>query len=190
MRKLNQYRTTYYKEIAAFITVLFVGFVVVANGYVDTVDERTYVRVETENHTVVEVSSPEPVKVTLVGKDLIIQKIKENFPRNPDVMVAIAKAESHLNPNAVGYNCYYNKDETIVYTTKVKGAHSTRCKQEHQKYSWSIDCNLLQKNYIGLKKCPEVSIDEHLEEVANLSRVQGLEAWAVYNSGAYLKYLK
>lgn len=179
MNKINQYRTTYYKEVAAAFTVFFILFVVLATNYADTLDERTYVREET----------PITVEVTLSEKDVIIAKIKANFPRNGEVVVAIAKAESRLNPNAVGYNCYYNSDETKVYTTRVKGAHSTHCKRGHEKYSWSIDCGILQKNYVGLKSCPTVTIDEHLKEVAELSRSQGLSAWSAYNNESYKKFL-
>lgn len=32
-------------------------------------------------------------------------------------------------------------------------------------------------------------LNEHLEDVANLSKKQGLQAWVTYNTGAYKKYL-
>lgn len=117
-------------------------------------------------------------------------KIMHYFPRNGKTMIAVAKAESHMSMQAKGYNCYYNKDETIVYTEKVKGSHSTSCKPSHRSYAWSVDCFVLQKNYKG-KECPTgVTLDQHLQEVADLSRVQGLEAWASYNDGKHLVYLE
>jgi hypothetical protein len=67
-----------------------------------------------------------------------------------------------------------------VYSTKVKGSHSTSCKKEHRKYSWSIDCGVLMKNHIGIRTCPVVSVDDHLKEMAALSKVQGKCAWFAY----------
>lgn len=183
MRKINQYRTTYYKEIAASVTLLFVAFMTVAHSHASTADERTYIREETP--ITVEVTVTE----TLSDKDVIVAKIRAHFPRNADVMVAIAQAESHLNPEAIGYNCFYNKDETTVYTTRVSGSHSTHCKPSHRAFAWSIDCGILQRNYVGAKTCPDITIDEHLEDVANLSRKQGLTAWSSYNNNSYKKYL-
>lgn len=117
------------------------------------------------------------------------EKIMQHFPRNGKTMIAVAHAESRMSMDAKGYNCYYNKDESIVYTTKVKGSHSRACKVPHRKYAWSVDCFVLQKNYRG-QECPQgVTLDEHLQEVADLSRVQGLEAWSSYNDGKHLVYL-
>lgn len=65
------------------------------------------------------------------------------------------------------------------------------CKKQHRIYSWSIDCFLLQKNYIGLKTCPkDVTVDEHLKEVAELSKVCGFKCWSAYNNKSYLAYTK
>ena len=104
-------------------------------------------------------------------------------------MIPIAYAESGLDPKAQGFNCFYNKDETVVYSTRVKGSHSTACKPSHRVYAWSVDCFALQRNYIG-KVCPKgVTLDQHLKEVADLSRVQGLKAWSSYNEGKHIKHL-
>lgn len=134
---------------------------------------------ETEAFLVPVIVKPEPT---------VEDKIRHYFPRNWKTMIAIAHAESNMNHEAVGYNCYYNKTKTIVYSERVKGAHSAACKKEHRIYAWSVDCGVLQRNYKG-KECPDVSVDEHLEDVANLSRKQGLQAWVTYNTGAYKKYL-
>lgn len=127
---------------------------------------------------------------TVVESEPTIEdKIKVYFPRSWKTMIAIAHAESGMNMNAKGYNCFYNKDETVVYETRVKGAHSGACKKEHRVYAHSVDCFALQKNYKG-KECPtSVTVDEHLKEVAELSKVQGLSAWAAFNNGSYKKYL-
>ena len=129
----------------------------------------------------------EKVVETRLTKSDIENKIRAYFPRSYADMIPIAYAESRMNPKAVGYNCYYNKDETIVYSTKVKGSHSTGCKPSHRKYSWSLDCGLMQMN-TKAKTCPVETIDEHLQRAANLSRVQGKEAWVAYNTKAHLTY--
>ncbi len=103
-------------------------------------------------------------------------------------MIAIAYAESRMNENAKGWNCYYNKDETIVYSTRVKGSHSTGCKKQHRKYAWSVDCGVLQLNTKG-QVCPNETLDEHLEKVATLSKSQGFGAWVAYKNNSYKKYL-
>jgi hypothetical protein len=117
-------------------------------------------------------------------------KIKHYFPKSHVTMTAIANAESHFNNDSMNWNCYYNKDKSIVYTTRVKGSHSTFCKKEHRQYSWSIDCFVLMKNYVGLKECPkDVTLDEHLAEMAELSKKRSFQPWSSYNAGAHEKYL-
>lgn len=128
--------------------------------------------------------------VVVVPEPTIEEKIKEYFPRNWKTMIAVAHAESHMNMNAVGYNCYMNEDETIVYKTKVAGSHSGSCPKKWRSYAWSVDCFILQRNYPGRKTCPEgVTIDMHLRESAELSRVQGLSAWVTYNTKTHERYL-
>lgn len=142
-------------------------------------------------------AEPETVKpvvqettVVLTKKD-IEEKIKEHFPRSYKTMIPIAYAESGLQQTAQNWNCYYNEDETIVYTTRVKGSHGAACKKGHRQYSFGVDCFVLQKHYRGLKECPkDVTIDEHLKEVAELSRIQSFNAWSAYNNKSYLAYTK
>lgn len=180
-RKVNQYRTYYYKEIAATLTLLFIWIMYLLWGSLDdtgmvyVADEKVAVRVEA--------TVPN-------NKAEMEKKIKEYFPRSWRTMIPIAYAESGMRNTAVNYNCYYNKDKTIVYTSKVKGSHSTSCKKGHEVYAHSTDCFVLQRNYKG-KGCPkDVTLDEHLEDVAKLSRVQGLQAWSSYNSNKHLLYAK
>lgn len=172
-RGINQYKRVYYKEISALMAIAFVLFMVSVQD-----NSTTYVREEVP-----------VVKSTVTTKEEIEDKIRTYFPRSHKTMVAIAKAESGLSMDAQGFNCYYNKDKTIVYETRVKGSHSTACKPSHRKYAWSTDCFVLQKNYKG-QKCPKgVTLDEHLEEVAELSKRQHFNGWSAYNNGSYKKYL-
>ena len=126
--------------------------------------------------------------IVVVPEPTIEDKIKEYFPRNWKTMIAVAHAESHMDMNAVGYNCYYIGEK--IYAHKVKGAESRACNKEDRSKAWSVDCFILQRNYPGRKTCPEgVTIDMHLRESADLSRVQGLSAWVTYNTKAHEKYL-
>lgn len=116
--------------------------------------------------------------VVVEPEPTIEDKIREYFPRNWKTMIAIAHAESRMNMNAVGYNCMYN-------------GVSKACKKEDRSKAWSVDCFVLQKNYPGRKTCPEgVTLDMHLRESANLSRVQGLQAWVTYNTKMHEQYLE
>lgn len=113
-------------------------------------------------------------------------KIRKHFPRHGTTMIAIAHAESGMSMSAKGWNCFYSNGKAT--TTPIKGG-SNACKVEDRHLAWSVDCFALQRNYKG-KDCPKgVTVDEHLKEVADLSRVQGLDAWTVYRTGAYKRYL-
>lgn len=109
-------------------------------------------------------------------QETIETKIRHYFPKSWKTMIAVAHAESQMNPNAVGYNCIYN-------------GVSKACKPEDRHKAWSLDCGLLQLN-TKAKQCPNETIDEHLKRASELSRVQGLEAWVAYNTKAHTKYLK
>lgn len=130
------------------------------------------------------------VPIIVEPEPTVEDKIKQHFPKSYKTMIAVAKAESGLDHSQQNWNCWYNKDRTIVYPEKVKGSHSTSCKKEHRKYSWSMDCGLLMKNYIGVKECPEVDIDTHLEEMAELSKKRGFTPWYAWSNGSYLAYMK
>lgn len=133
-----------------------------------------------------------PAKILVHKKtniESIEEKIKQYFPKSHKTMIAIAHAESGMDMNAKGYNCYYNKSETTVYSTRVKGSHSAACKSQHRKFAYSVDCFILQKNYKG-QDCPKnMTVDQHLSEVAKLSKVQGLQAWSAYKNNSYKNYV-
>ena len=186
-KRVNQYKTTYYKELAATSTLLFIWIIYLLWGSLDDTG-MTYVK--DESKVAVRVEAIVPATKFNTPKKELEAKIKQYFPRSHKTMIPIAYAESKMDMNAKNYNCYYNKDKTIVYTEKVKGSHSTFCKTGHRKYAWSVDCFALQRNYKG-KECPKgVTVDEHLADVAKLSRVQGLQAWSSYNAGKHLSYEK
>jgi hypothetical protein len=185
--------------VLSLITALILAFLLMqlfmhinenANLQKDIANKQAeMIRLEEANKRLKEEMAKDMVKGP-VSKDAVKNKIKEYFPNSYIIMTAIANAESHFNNDAMNWNCYYNKDKSIVYTTRVKGSHSTFCKPEHRKYSWSIDCFVFMKNYVGLKECPkDITLDEHLAEMAVLSKQRGFQPWSSYNAGVHEEYL-
>lgn len=176
---MKQLRRIIALKILVSFTIVVIHFVVIQQQNENTSSVTEDKILPTESTALV-------IQKTLTIED----KIMQYFPRNGKIMIAIAHAESNMNNDAKGYNCYYNSDNTIVYMEKVKGSHSGVCKKHHRVYAWSVDCFVLQKNYKG-KECPTgVTLDQHLQEVADLSRAQGLEAWSSYRNGKHLVYLE
>lgn len=168
MKKINQYKRTYYKEQGAIIGLVMCFVIFALPGLADAGKEK---------YVADPVEAAFMVPVVVIPEPTVEDKIKEYFPRNWKTMIAIAHAESGMNMEAIGYNCYYN-------------GVSKACKKEDRSKAWSVDCFVLQKNYPGRKTCPEgVTLDMHLRESAELSRVQGLGAWVTYNTGAHQAHL-
>lgn len=126
-----------------------------------------------------------PVIVEHPKDESIETKIRKHFPRSHKTVIAIAKAESNMKIDAVGYNCYYSGGKAT--TTPIKGG-SKACKVEDRHLAWSRDCGILQINTTA-KVCPKETIDEHLARGAELSRIQGLDAWVTHWNGDYQKHL-
>lgn len=101
----------------------------------------------------------------------------EDVNVNPDVFLAIAKAESGLSMTAKNYNCVYN-------------GKSTSCAKSDRHLAWSVDCGPLQLNFRGLH-CPKeaMTLDTHLDLALGRFKAQGLRAWSAYNNKSYMKYL-
>lgn len=109
--------------------------------------------------------------------------VKSYFPEEPEVMLAIFKHESGLNPTAQGWNCMYNGE-------------SRACKKEDRAKAWSTDCGIVQNNFPGTI-CPPYAFDPvwSLKEgrkkydANQKSGIDGKLRWSSYKSGAYKKYL-
>ena len=112
--------------------------------------------------------------------------IEKYFPEEPEVMLAIAKAESSLNSNAINYNCFYDKQGN-VHKTRPKGGVSTHCKKGHEKFAWSKDGCIFQVNDIHGKDIS--TVEGCLQGARKVYEKQGKRAWVAYNTGAYKKYL-
>ncbi len=92
----------------------------------------------------------------------IEEKIADTFPENPSIMIAVAKAESGLNPLATNRN-----------------KNGTR------------DIGLMQINSIhGYGDLDMMDVDKNLDAARKIYDSQGITAWAAFNNGSYTKFIK
>jgi nitrate reductase NapE component len=126
----------------------------------------------------------------------IEEKIRAKFPEQPDEMLATLKAESGLNPKAMGWNCYYSRETGEVLTldeamklSKDK-RYSTACRTEHRHMAWSVDCGVAQHNVMG-QVCPEelYDVDYSLDLAREKYEKRGLDPWFAWKNKSYLKFL-
>ena len=88
--------------------------------------------------------------------------IAEAFPENPEIMIAIAKAESGMNPQAVNHN-----------------------------RNGSIDTGLFQVNSVhGYDGLSLFDPKKNIGAAREIYDKQGITAWASFNNGSYQKFLK
>lgn len=91
----------------------------------------------------------------------IEDKIRAKFGNEAEVFIAIAKAESGMNPNAQNVNT-----------------------------DGSVDRGLLQINSVhGYNNRKLFDVDYNINAAYDVYRRQGLTAWTVVKDGSYLKYL-
>lgn len=109
-----------------------------------------------------------PVEIALVEEQAeesaeltIEEKIRRVFPEAPDVMLAIAKAESGLDPNATNVNKNGSSDIGIFQINSVHGYD---------------DLSLFDP-------------DTNIEAARKVYEKQGLTAWTVFKTGVYKKFL-
>ncbi len=87
--------------------------------------------------------------------------IAEAFPENPEIMIAIAKAESGMNPKAVNYN-----------------------------RNGSIDTGLFQVNSVhGYDGLSLFDPKKNIGAAREIYDKQGIQAWTSFNNGSYKKFL-
>lgn len=100
-------------------------------------------------------------------------KIRQAFPEEPEIMIAIAMAESNLNNNAINWNCHYE-------------GKSRSCAKGDRGRAWSTDGGLFQ---IHKATKEQMTLDGNIKEARKKYDTQGKKAWTVWNTGAYKKYL-
>lgn len=103
------------------------------------------------------------------------------------IAVAVAKSESGLRSNAMGWNCHYT----------IQGMkYSKACNPEDRPKAWSVDCGVMQINHIG-KTCPAhlFNPDENIkigkEKYDNSEKRIGIGfyPWMAFRNNLHLKYL-
>lgn len=140
-------------------------------------------------------------------KEQMEAKVKKYFPNSWKDVLVIVEAEGGWSMEKQNWNCYY-KGEWKSYkradghmgykpvvtdwtplSEKGKGVMSTSCRKQDRSFAFSTDCFLLQKNYMGRKECPkDVTIDEHLQEVATMTKSRGLTIFSSVWTNNYLTY--
>ena len=109
--------------------------------------------------------------------------IKQTFPEDPDIALAIAKAESGLNEKSKGWNCEYEVNGRKV---------SKACKKEDRGKAWSVDCGVFQVNQRG-RECPShlMTAESNLKIARKKYEGRGntFLAWSAYKNGSYKKHL-
>lgn len=175
---------------------------------------EVYVRevVSTSTPVVIQATStPKKVQNLNPSQKEIITLISKHFPRSGYKMIAIALAEnSKLDVNAINYNCYYKgywkkemnpktntkKYVAIVTDPKVldvqtEGVISTWCRQAvDREFAHSVDCFLLQDKKDKVNTCPKnVTLESHIEHMAQRSKVEGLGMWSSYSTGTWQEYV-
>lgn len=96
-------------------------------------------------------------------KELTVEeKIAKTFPENPEVMIAVAKAESGLNPLTTNRNTNGSRDIGLFQINSVHGYSDLEM--------FDVDKNLVAARAIYDK--------------------QGITAWAAVNNVSYLKHIK
>lgn len=101
---------------------------------------------------------------------------------NGHIAVAVAKSESGLHSNAMGWNCHY-------YDAQGK-RYSKACNPEDRPKAWSVDCGVMQINHLG-KTCPShlFDPDENIRIGRDMFNNRGFSPWVAFTKGTYLKYL-
>lgn len=93
----------------------------------------------------------------------IEDKIRRLFPEDPETMIAIAKAESKLNPHAINRaNRNGSFDTGIFQINSIHGYDEEFLKNE----------------------------DNNLKVAREVYDKQGITAWSAYNNGAYRQWMK
>lgn len=207
-KTFNDYVMPAVAVITVWSTVWLVDILPMAEAQsVITIENRQFSKVdaaessshgEEDNDTLVSagVQSEErqgkPIKdVVRLSDDTIEGKIREAWIGTgmEDVAVAVAKSESGLRTDAMGWNCYY-------YNAQGK-RYSKACLPQDREKAWSVDCGIMQINHIG-KTCPaylfdpdeNIKIGKEKYDSSDKRIGIGFYPWMAYRNNLHLKYLR
>ena len=145
--------------------------------------------IATSTSTEVYIAEPTPV-VEVNPCDVSVEAcVIKYFPEEPQVAIAVFKAESSLNPNNIGYNCRYS------YFDEKKQATSTRitaCKVADRANAVSKDYGICQVNSQHSKNPEEfLNIENGLKFCRKLYAESGnkFTPWFAFTTGIYKEYL-
>lgn len=112
-----------------------------------------------------------------IVKPTFEQEMERIFGDKIEIAYAVIQAESSNNYKAINYNCYYN-------------GKSKSCLKEDRSKAWSVDCGVAQINVRG-KTCPPQLLTKEgsIPYIEKIYKTQGFNAWVVYKTGAYKKWL-
>lgn len=153
--KLTQAKIEHYRTRFLQYTLLILLLIWIYQVGKNILSESNVVVIQ----NVIAAEKVEPVKPQVVLS--IEDKIKQTFPEQPEIMLAVAKAESKLNPHATNINRNGTKDTGIFQVNSVHGYNEEWLKNE----------------------------DNNLKAARKIYEKQGLKAWYAYQNGAYLKHL-
>lgn len=138
----------------------------VAHDYVQgKLEPMVYVKeAYAKEHTEVEPKVVQIVVETNWTPEKIEQLIRDTFPEMPNTMVAVAKCESGLRPNAVGPTSDYGTLQIHAPTW-----HDTAINMGYENY--------------------RTDVAENIEFARHIYDVQGIEAWVCYTKGLYREHL-
>lgn len=138
--------------------------------------------------TDVYVAEPTPVVKEVNPCDVSVEAcIIKYFPEEPQVAIAVFKAESSLNPNNIGYNCRYTYFDEKKQATSTK---ITACKVADRAKAVSKDWGIAQINDQHSKTPEEfLDLETNLKKARELYDERGWKCWYAYTDGLYKKYL-
>lgn len=125
------------------------------------------------------------------------QYICEKFGRYCETAIAVFTAESGLNPQAQGWNCWFDRVTGDVSTTGSWSTHrSGACPVTARDLAWSVDCGIAQLNVAG-RVCPA----EYFDPIWNIDHAYSWKfdnaiykrtfaAWVAYTTGRHLAFME
>lgn len=151
-----------YPQLKRFVLVNFLFLVIGFVGWNITLQAPEVKVTWDKGPLVIENHAQAKFEIVEVKELTIEEKIAKAFPENPEVMVAVAKAESNLNPYATNRNTNGSRDIGLFQINSVHGGN---------------DLELFD-------------VDKNIEAARKVYDKQGITAWSAVNNGSYMKHLK